>query len=88
MAVGGGGARGRNTGETHGLWNVVLSIFKGQIRNSREMEKRESIRAWYVQIIGHLWSHRTQNMPPKNLKQRDSCCSGKTGKEMGHKAHP
>ena len=85
--VGGGQWVGRrNTGETRGRWNMIL-IFKGQIRNSREVEKRESIRVWNVQIIGHFWSHRTQNMPPKNLNQRDRCCSWKSGKENRHKAH-
>ena len=86
MVVGGQWVGRRNTGETRGRCNMIL-IFKGQIRNSWEVEKRESIRVWNVQIIGHLWSHRTQNMPPKNLNQRDRCCSWKTGKENRHKAH-
>lgn len=49
-------------------------IFKGEIRNSREMEKTERIRLQNTQItlapvIAALSI--TQNIPPENLKQRD-----------------
>ena len=85
MVAGSQGAGGRNTGETRGLWNVILLIFKGQIRNSRGMEKRESIRAWNVQIIGHLWSHRTQDTPPKNLRQETDVAPERLARRMDTK---
>lgn len=56
-----------------GLWNVIQMIFKGEIRNSREMEKRERIglqnmHIMLASVIAALSI--TQNIPPENLKQR------------------
>ena len=49
------------------------------------MEKRESVRAWNVQIIGHLWSHRTQDTPPKNLRQEIDVAPERLARRMDTK---